>query len=171
MKQFCVVVLTLVTWAGLPSASLARDPGVHRPLTLDFVRADVRNVLRLFADLGDVNILYGEDVDGDITLKLRDVPWETALRMILKTKGLEMEREGNLIRVAKAETFARERDAELDARDACLKTAPLRTRFVRVNYADPNQIAELIKPTLTPRGSVVVDSRTRTLVIRDVNCD
>ena len=140
-------------------------------IDLDLKQADLANVLRLLANVGGVNLVIGEDVAGTITLRLRRVAWDDAFRIVLASKGLAMEREGNIIRVAREETFARERQTRLDARTQCLATAPLRTRMIPVNYANAQELAVQVKTTLTARGTVSVDQRTNTLIIRDVKCD
>ena len=89
---------------------------------------------------------------------------------ILKVKGLEMVREGNIVRIATAEKLAKERKAALEARDTCINTGPLRTRLIPVNYARAEAVAPLVRASLTERGTVSVDSRTNTLIVRDVDC-
>jgi type II secretory pathway component HofQ len=140
-------------------------------IDLDLHRADLRNVLRLLADVGGVNLVYGEEVSGEVTLRLRAVPWEQALRMIVASKGLEMEREDGIVRVARAETFAKERQAEIDARTLCLQSAPLRTELISVRYARAQDLLPHVRARLTPRGTVAFDQRTNTLIVSDVECD
>jgi type IV pilus assembly protein PilQ len=152
-----------------PRAAHARPPGA---VDLDVVGADLRDVLRLFADVGHVNLVVADEVTGRVTARLHGVPWRRALDAILVTRGYEAERDGDVLRVAPAATFARERAARLEARAACIAAAPLETRFIPVSYADPFELAALIRPTLTERGSVSVDLRTRTLLVTDVvGCD
>ena len=148
--------------------ALAADRG---KIDVDVVNADIRNVLRLFADVGHVNLVLGDDVSGMVTLRLKNVPWEAAMRATLSVKGLQMERSGNIVRVQAAEAFTKERAARLSAHEMCLANAPVETRIVRIDYADAEQVAALVRPTLTKRGSVSVDTRTNTLIIRDVRCD
>ena len=156
----CLVVLA-------PEAS-----GAERgKIDVDVVNADIRNVLRLFADVGHVNLVLGDDVSGMVTVRFLNVPWETAMRSVLSVKGLAMERTGNIVRVQKAEAFAKERAARLSAHELCVATAPLQTQIIRLSYADPEQVAAMIRPTLTKRGSVIVDTRTNTLLVIDVHCD
>jgi type IV pilus assembly protein PilQ len=152
----------------MASPASARRPG---RIDLDVVNVDVRNVLRLVADVGHVNLVLGEEVSGNVTLTLHDVPWEFALRTALSAKGLDLERSGNLIRVARAETLAKEREARVAAKQTCLDTAPLETHLVPVSHANAQELAALIRPTLTKRGSVAVDARTNTLIVSDVTCE
>lgn len=179
----------LLFWPAIVAVALLSAPFVHagwaladpprraasasgaRTIDLDLKQADIANVLRLLADVGGVNLVLGEDVAGTITLRLRRVAWDDAFRIVLASKGLAMEREGNIIRVGREETFARERRTHLDARARCLATAPLRTRIMPVNYASAQALAAQIKATLTARGTVSVDQRTNTLIVRDVKCD
>lgn len=159
----------------LGSALLALAPeasGAERgKIDVDVVNADIRNVLRLFADVGHVNLVLGDDVSGTVTVRFVNVAWETAMRAVLSVKGLAMDRTGNIIRVQKAEAFAKERAARLSAHELCLATAPLQTQLIRLAYADAEQIAAMIRPTLSKRGSVVVDARTNTILVTDVRCD
>lgn len=154
--------------AAAPPRTAAR---AARAIDLDLHRADLRNVLRLLADIGGVNLVYGDEVSGEVTLRLRAVPWEQALRMILASKGLEMEREDGIIRVARAETFARERQAQIDARAQCLQGAPLRTELIAVHHARAQDLLPHVRARLTPRGTVAYDQRTNTLIVSDVECD
>lgn len=142
----------------------------HKPISVNVFQADIHNVMRLFADVSGANFVLDEDVKGKVTVRLRRVGWLRALRVILKSRGLEAQLDGNIIRVARRETLAAERKALISARKRCLTTAPLRTRFFRPSYARAAKLAPLIKGTLTPRGKVLVDERTNTLIIRDVEC-
>jgi type IV pilus assembly protein PilQ len=152
-----------------PGAASAREPGT---VDLDLVGADVRNVVRLLADVGHVNVVIGDEVSGQVTMRLKGVRWQRALEVVLGAKGLVAERDGNVIRVGSAATFAKERAARIDAHAACVEMAPLRTRVIRISYADPSELAKMIRPTLTKRGSVAVDERTGTLLVTDVvGCD
>ncbi|HTQ48992.1 MAG TPA: secretin N-terminal domain-containing protein [Polyangiaceae bacterium] len=140
-------------------------------IDVDVVNADVRNVLRLFADIGHVNLVLGDDVTGSVTVRFVNVAWETAMRSVLSVKGLAMERTGNIVLVQRAEAFASERAARISAHELCLATAPLHTQVIRLSYADAEQVAAMIRPTLTKRGRVMVDTRTNTIVVTDVSCD
>jgi type IV pilus assembly protein PilQ len=169
------VVPRVLTALFLASSLFALAPeasGAERgKIDVDVVNADIRNVLRLFADVGHVNLVLGDDVGGTVTVRFVNVPWETAMRSVLSVKGLAMERTGNIVRVQKAEAFAKERAARLSAHELCLATAPLQTRIVHLSYADAEQVAAVIRPTLTKRGSVIVDTRTNTILVTDVRCD
>ena len=127
--------------------------------------------MRFFADVSGANFVMDDDVRGKVTARLKRVGWLRALRVILKSHGLEAQFDGNIIRVARRQTLAKERQSVLSARQRCLKNAPLRTRFFRPSYATASKLAPLIRGSLSPRGKVLVDQRTNTLIVRDVECD
>lgn len=141
-----------------------------KAITIDVVDADIRNVLRLFSDLAKINIVIDESVTGTVTVKLRNVPWDKALRVILRTKGLGIERTGNIMRVAPQATLDAQQGARLDRYARCMQSAPLRTRMIPVNYGSAESMAKVVSSTLTERGTVAIDERTNTLIVRDVNC-
>ena len=140
-------------------------------INLDLKSADLRNVLRLLAEVGGVNLILGDEVRGQVTMRLKQVRWSDALRAVLSLHGLEAELHDTILHVAPASHFAAQREAQLSAREQCLASAPLKTRIVPVSYADARQMAALIRPTLTSRGSVSVDARTNSLIVRDVECE
>jgi len=147
----------------------ARSRGV---VDIDVVGADIADVLRLIAGVGHVNLVYGGDVTGNVTVRLRGVRWLRALDVVLAAKGLAAEREGNVIRVAPAATFARERAARLEAHASCIALAPLETRLIPVSYAQASDLVALIRARLSSRGTVAIDERTNTLIVTDiVGCD
>jgi type IV pilus assembly protein PilQ len=168
MARILAPLLLAFSLVALAPDAFAADKG---KIDIDVVNADIRNVLRLLADAGHVNLVLGDDVTGPVTVRSRNVPWETAMRSVLSVKGLAMEHTGNIVRVQKAEVFAKERAARLSAHEACIATAPLQTRVIRLSYADAEQVAAMIRPTLTTRGSVIVDTRTNSVIVTDVNCD
>ena len=135
---------------------------------IDFKDADIHNILRLVADVGKVNIVAADDVSGTVTIRMRNVPWDQALDTILRAKGLGMVRRGNLIRVAPQETLEKEREAAIAAKKQREQLAPLETRLVPVSYATAEELSARIKELLSDRGSVSVDARTNTLIVRDI---
>jgi type IV pilus assembly protein PilQ len=138
---------------------------------INLADADVRNVLRLFAEIGNVNFVFDDEVKGTVTVVLRRVRWERALQAILRSKGLEIEREGNIFRVARGSTLAKERASRLGAQRLCRDEGPLHTRLIRPSHARAEDLAPLLRAQLkSKRGSVEVYARTNTLVIRDVRC-
>ena len=141
-------------------------------LTLNFQDIDVRPLLQLLADTSGQNIVVSDSVKGRVTLRLQNVPWDQALDIVLKTKGLDMRRKDNVILVAPQAELAAQEKAELEAQKDVQDLAPLRTEFLSVNYAKASEIARLIKSTgggslLSERGNVTVDERTNTLLVQD----
>jgi type IV pilus assembly protein PilQ len=141
-------------------------------LTLNFQDIDVRAVLQLLADTSGQNIVVADTVQGSVTLRLQNVPWDQALDIVLRTKGLAMRRKDNVILVAPAEEIAAREKAELQARKEVEELAPLRTEYLQVNYAKASDLANLIKARsgnslLSNRGSVAIDERTNTLLLQD----
>ena len=140
-------------------------------LTLNFQDIETRAVLQLLADASGQNIVVSDSVSGNVTLRLQNVPWDQALDIVLRTKGLDKRRQDNVIIVApQAELAAREK-AELAARKDVQELAPLRSEYLQVNYAKAQDMAALIKTQtnslLSARGSVAVDERTNTLLLQD----
>ena len=140
-------------------------------LTLNFQDIETRAVLQLLADASGQNIVVSDSVSGNVTLRLQNVPWDQALDIVLRTKGLDKRRQDNVIIVApQAELAAREK-AELAAKKDVQELAPLRSEYLQVNYAKAKDMESLIKTQtnslLSPRGSVAVDERTNTLLLQD----
>jgi type IV pilus assembly protein PilQ len=141
-------------------------------LTLNFQDIDVRPLLQLLADTSGQNIVVSDSVKGRVTLRLQNVPWDQALDIVLRTKGLDMRRKDNVILVAPQAELAAQEKAELAAQKDIQDLAPLRTEFLTVNYAKATEIARLVKSTgggsmLSERGNVTVDERTNTLLVQD----
>jgi type IV pilus assembly protein PilQ len=142
-------------------------------LTLNFQDIETRAVLQLLADTSGQNIVVSDSVQGNVTLRLQNVPWDQALDIVLRTKGLDKRREGNVIIVAPTEELAAREKAELAARKDLQELAPLRTEYVQVNYAKAGDLAGLIKSSggnnslLSARGNVSIDERTNTLLVQD----
>ena len=142
-------------------------------LSLNFQDIEVRAVLQLIADFTGLNMVASDTVRGTVTLRLKNVPWDQALDIILKSKGLGMREAGNVIMVAPTEEIAAREKLELEAAQAVEDLAPLRTEFIQVNYAKAQELANLIKAEannlLSERGSVAIDERTNTLIVQDVS--
>ena len=140
-------------------------------LSLNFQDIEVRAVLQLIADFTEFNLVASDSVSGSVTLRLKNVPWDQAMDIILKTKGLGMRQDGNVIMVAPQEEIATREKLELEAQQQLKELAPLRTEFVQINYAKASELADLIKADsnnlLSDRGNVTVDQRTNTLLIQD----
>ncbi|MEL6544692.1 MAG: AMIN domain-containing protein, partial [Myxococcota bacterium] len=137
-------------------------------VTLDFKDADIINVIRLIADTTGENIIVSDDVKGKVTVKLRNVPWERALDVILKSRGYDKVRGGGIIRISTAEAIARERELEVQKLRAQEQVEETVIKIVPINYANADDIVAQVKPSLSSRGSVQVDTRTNSLIIEDV---
>jgi type IV pilus assembly protein PilQ len=152
----------------LPAAIAQQRRFTGRRIDLDLKDADIHNVLRLISDVGRVNIVTSDDVKGNVTIRMRNVPWDQALETVLQAKGLGMVRQGNMVRVAPLAELNRERELDLARRKSELQLAPLETRLIPVNYATAKELQARGKDLLSPRGSLAVDERTNVLVARDV---
>jgi type IV pilus assembly protein PilQ len=148
--------------------NLGKKRYTGRRIDLDFKGADIHNILRLLADVGQVNVVVADDVKGDVTIKMRDVPWDQALDVVLRSKGLGSVREGNLLRVAPLSLLEKELEAEIARQKQIADVLPIETRLVGVSYAEATQLQEKARDLLTPRGKVSVDHRTNTLIVSDV---
>jgi type IV pilus assembly protein PilQ len=139
-----------------------------RRITLDFHDIEIRNLLRLIADVSKKNIVVADDVSGKVTVALRNVPWDQALDLVLKTKGLDKEEMGNVIRVAKIEEIAKEQTARAEAQKARAPLIPLKVRIIPVNFARSADVSARVKDVLTERGTVTTDDRTNVLIVKDI---
>lgn len=143
-------------------------------LSLNFQNIEVRSVLQLIADFTGLNIVASDTVNGAITLRLKNVPWDQALDIILRTRGLGKRQTGNVILVAPNTEIAEREKQELEAMKQIVDLAPVSTRFFQINYAKASDIATLLKSgekasILSARGQVTVDKRTNTLMVLDTS--
>lgn len=145
-------------------------------LSLNFQDIEVRSVLQLIADFTDLNLVASDTVSGRITLRLKNVPWDQALDLILKTKGLDKRQVGNVLLVAPAAEIAAREKLELENQKQISELAPLRTEFIQISYASAMELFELFsnassesgdQSMLSPRGSVIVDERTNSIILTD----
>lgn len=140
-------------------------------LSLNFQDIEVRAVLQLIADFTGLNMVASDAVAGNVTLRLKNVPWDQALEIILKSKGLGMRQAGNVMMVAPQEEIAAREKLELESQKQIAELAPLKTEFIEVNYAKAADVATLLKTEegklLSERGNVSVDQRTNTLLIQE----
>ncbi len=139
-----------------------------RRISLDFKDADIGNILRLIADVSDLNIIAGEEVSGTVTIRLVDVPWDQSLDVILLTKGLGFVRVGKVLRIAPLDVLQREEEARLQERRAKERLEDLVVKLQPVSYASVKEIERLVQKLLSERGTVNVDERTNTLIIKDI---
>ena len=158
-------------------------------LSLNFQNIEVRAVLQLLADFTGMNLVTSDTVKGNLTLRLKNVPWDQALDIILKSKGLAMRQSGNVMMVAPATEIAAREKQELEAKKQQVELEPLYTEVVEVKFAKADVVAELLRGDensrrqssgqggrveskfLSPRGSITVDERTNSLIIRDTAND
>ncbi len=144
---------------------------IGEKLSLNFQDIEVRSVLQLLADFTDLNIVVSDSVQGKLTLRLKNVPWDQALDIILQTKALGKRQAGNVIMIAPAEEIANRERIELEGMKQKTELAPLRTEYFQANYAKASELAALLQSDeggmLSDRGSVSVDDRTNTLLIND----
>lgn len=154
------------------SSSLTAQPSrqyTGRKITLDFKDADIRNIFRLIAEVSDLNIVIGDEVKGRVTIKLVEVPWDQALEVILQSQSLGMVKIGNVIRIAPIEKLRKERETGLASKRAQEKMEDLRTEMIHLKYAIAGDMVPVVKNFLSERGTVNVDQRTNTLIIRDTS--
>ncbi|TCB75107.1 type IV pilus secretin PilQ [Acinetobacter sp. ANC 3781] len=159
-----------------------------KKISLDFQDIEVRRVLQLLADFTEINMVTADTVQGNITLRLKDVPWDQALDIILKTKNLDKRRNGNVIWIAPVSELIKAEEEQAKAIEQSVKLAPIQTEYMQLSYAKVADIERLITQTkssnnsnsgssgnnnnsseslLSPRGTVSVDTRTNTLIIND----
>lgn len=148
-------------------------------LSLNFQNIEVRAVLQLLADFTGMNLVTSDTVKGNLTLRLKNVPWDQALDIILKTKGLAMRQNGNVLMVAPAAEIAAREKQELEAQKQLVELEPLYTEIVEIKFAKADLLATLLRTDgkqggnsgqsgfLSPRGSITIDDRTNSLLIRD----
>ncbi len=141
-------------------------------LSLNFQSIEVRAVLQLIADFTGFNMVASDSVTGNVTLRLKNVPWDQALDIILKSRGLGKRESGNVILVAPQEEIAAREKLELESEKQIEELAPLKTEYIQINYAKAEDLANLINAEdnslLTERGNVSIDERTNTLIVQDV---
>jgi type IV pilus assembly protein PilQ len=157
-------------------------------LSLNFQDIPVRAVLQLIADFTSLNVVVSDSVDGNLTLRLKNVPWDQALDIILKAKGLSKRESGNVLLIAPSEEIAAQEKIDLEAQQSITDLSPIRTAFFSINFAKVSELAALFSGTggdasaeggdtagatgsgiLSPRGTILVDERTNTLIVKDTD--
>ncbi len=148
-----------------------------QPITLDFQNADIHNVLRIIADVSGLNIVTSDDVKGTITIRLKDVPWDQALDVILESKDLAKMEIGNVVRIAPAKIIDEARKRMIDAQKSQEQLEPLVTSVIPLSFASTKSILESLEKNrdkekglgvLSERASVIGDERTNTLFVKDI---
>ncbi len=142
-----------------------------QPISLNFQDIPIRSVLQIIADTNDFNLVTSDSVAGNITLRLDGVPWDQALDVVLRVKGLDKRMDGSILMVAPSEELAAREAKELQARQQVEELEPLYSEYIQLNYAKAAEFAGLLKTDInsivSARGSVSVDQRTNTLLIKD----
>ncbi|HEY4974645.1 MAG TPA: type IV pilus secretin PilQ family protein, partial [Steroidobacteraceae bacterium] len=172
-----VVEVSPARKAAIANPADAKKEYKGEKLTLNFQDIETRAVLQLLADASGQNIVVSDSVQGSVTLRLQNVPWDQALDIVLRTKGLDKRQEGNVIIVAPADELAAREKADLSSKKDIQALEPMRSEYLQVNYAKASDIAALLKggstgtagtnSVLSARGSVAVDDRTNTLLLQD----
>lgn len=152
----------------LSTSALAESPRESQRISIDVVRADIHDVLRLLAEKGRLNVVVADEVEGKVTLRLKDVPWRQVLDTVLASQGLGHELKGNVMRVAPLKQLAEEAEARVKLKQAREQEAPLHTYFIPVSYAQASELLPKVQALLSPRGRASVDARTNTLIVTDV---
>ena len=150
----------------------ARPGYAGEKLSLNFQNVEVRSVLQVIADFTGLNIITSDSVSGNLTLRLKDVPWDQALDIILQSKGLSMRKTGNVILIAPTDELATKEKLELEARQQISDLEPIRTESFQLKYQKAEAFQKILsdekQKILSKRGSAVIDSRTNTLFIQDI---
>mgnify|MGYP001816235402 CR=1 FL=1 len=143
-------------------------------ISLNFQDIEVRAVLQLIADFTELNLVASDTVSGRITLRLQNVPWDQALELVLKTKGLDKRQVGNVLMVAPAAEIAERERQQIEANKQIAELAPLISEFIRIRYAKASEVVALFQAgseeggtLISGRGSVIVDQRTNSLIVTD----
>ncbi len=156
-----------VTRAAADGGPRGRYTGTR--VSFEFKDIDIHNLLRVLAEVSKKNIIVADDVGGRVTIRLRNVPWDQALDLVLRSKGLGKEVEGNIIRIAPLKRLQAEREDAAKAQEAKEIAEPLLVRIIPVNYALAQELYPKVRDLLTQRGTLTVDNRTNTLIIKDVS--
>lgn len=141
---------------------------VGKRVSFEFKDIDIHNLLRIIAEISKKNVVVADDVSGKVTVRLRNVPWDQALDLVLRSKGLGKEEFGNIIRVAPLARLEAEAESRRKRAEDREKSAPLSVTLVPVNYATASEMSQRVKEVLSARGNVAVDTRTNTLIVRDL---
>jgi type IV pilus assembly protein PilQ len=160
-KQGGSQVIAQVTTAQSPRYS-------GEPFTLELKDADLKDFFRLIGDFSGLNVVLDPDVKGNLTIFLKDVPWDQALDVVLKNNGLGKQLEGNILRIATNQSLEGEEAQRKRLSDARILSAELQTETRVLNYAKAADLSQVLKKILSPRGDIIVDNRTNSMIISDV---
>ena len=137
-------------------------------ISLELKNADLKDFFRLIGDISGLNIVLDPDVEGALTLFLKEVPWDQALDVVLKNQGMGRHLSGNVLRIAKLSTLEAEQQQQQRLAQARVAAAEVQTRIRRPSYAKAAELSPILKKALSPRGDIIVDERTNALVISDI---
>lgn len=169
-KQFMVDVFPL-TAEEIQQAKLKKQVFSGKRISLNFQNINIRAVLQLLADFTGINMVVSQNVQGDITLRLNELPWDQALDIILTTQGLDKRRTGNVMLIDTKANLTKMEEQQLTSEQAIQKLEPIRSDLIQINYAKATDVAVLVKDKqnslLSERGKISVDARTNTLWIQD----
>ncbi len=138
-------------------------------ISLELKNTDILDVLRLIADVSKLNIITSDNVRGTVTVRLLNVPWQQALDIILRSKGLGKERQGNIIRVAPLAVLQREREMRINQLKAQRELEPLSVRLIPVSYSEAKMLLPKVRDLLSNRGTVNFDERTNVIIVKDID--
>ncbi|WP_286240245.1 type IV pilus secretin PilQ [Neptuniibacter halophilus] len=146
-------------------------PFSGEPIDLNFQNVEVRSVLQIIAEVAELNLVVSDTVGGNITLRLKNVPWDQALDIILKTRGLDQRTVGNVLLIAPAAEIAERERAELESSQQVKELAPLRTEFIQVDYRKASEMMATIQNAklVSERGFVMADDETNVLMVRETD--
>ncbi len=168
-KRFIIEIKPVIEQAGRPKEGTGYS---GEKLSLNFQNIEVRAVLQVIADFTNLNIITSDTVTGNLTLRLKDVPWDQALDIILQAKGLDMRKTGNVVWIAPRDELATKEKLALEARQQIADIEPLRTESFQLNYQRAEDVQKIITASdqkiLSKRGSAVVDPRTNTIFVQDI---
>lgn len=167
MRMVTPVLLSLALAVPLAAAPAAREDAETR-VSVDFKDADIVDIVRLMSEVGGFQVVIDPGVSCKLTLKLSEVPWQTTLNMALRSCGLATEEDHGVMRVAPAAKLTAENAERRKLAEEQRLNRPLQTRMYRLSYAKAAELAPTIKKFLSPRGEVIVDVRTNTLIITDI---
>ena len=139
-----------------------------RRISLDFQEADLKSVLRLIAEVSNLNLILAPDVKGTVSVKMLNVPWDQALDLILKINGLGQVRDGNILRVMTMAALTKEEQDTITRKEAQKKVEDTVSKIISINYAKAKDLADSLKKSLSSRGEITVEDRTNTLIVKDV---
>jgi len=151
----------------------SRTGYIGEKLSLNFQNIEVRSVLNVIADFTDLNIITSDTVSGNLTLRLKDVPWDQALDIILQTRGLDQRKNGSVVWIAPRDELATKEKLALESKQQITELEPVRTESFQLNYAKAETISKILsdekQKILSKRGSSVIDPRTNQLFVQDVS--